>query len=533
MRAAVRQVDAAVPVYDVRTMAARLDGALTDRRTPMILALTFAGVALLLAAVGLYGVLAYQVAQRSREIGIRMALGASAPGIFQMVLREGALVVGSRRRGRAWPAPGCCVGPCRASSTKWTRWTRAVIGAVAVVLAVVALVACVLPARRAASTDPAVGAHRPLRAGTREHGDRTRDPGRHLAAASGRDTVFGIVSTTEHPAAVEPPMSIDDARALAARVDAAVRRVIIGQHDVVEQVLLTLLAGGHGLLQGVPGLAKTLLVKTLARALRPALQPHPVHARPDARRRARHRSHRGRPRHRPPVGALRPRADLRAGDPRRRDQPHPAAHPGGAARSDAGSAGHRRWRPPSAASRRCSSWPPQNPIEQEGTYPLPEAQLDRFMLNIVMGYPSAAEERTIIATTTSVDEPEVTPVAGAAELLRLRAGWSATSRRPTTWSTTPTRLVRATRPGDEAPLPESVTRWVRWGAGPRAGQALVLAAKARAVVQGRPAVSLDDVRAVAPPVLRHRVLVNFQAVAEGITAERVVQDVLADVPMRR
>ncbi len=121
------------------------------------------------------------------------------------------------------------------------------------------------------------------------------------------------------------------------------------------------------------------------------------------------------------------------------------------------------------------------------------------------------------------------PVAGAAELLRARRLVRDVPAADNVVDYA-TRLVRATRPGGEAPLPASVARWVRWGAGPRAGQALVLAAKARAVVQGRPAVSLDDIRAVAPPVLRHRVLVNFQAVAEGITAERVVQDVLADVP---
>jgi ABC-type antimicrobial peptide transport system permease subunit len=136
-------------------MDSRLDGALTDRRTPMILALTFAMVALLLAAVGLYGVLAYQVAQRSREIGIRMALGASAPGIFQMVLREGALVVGA----------GAAVGLAGAWLMRRTMQGQLyevdamdprVIGGVALVLTAVALVACVLPARRAASTDPAV-----------------------------------------------------------------------------------------------------------------------------------------------------------------------------------------------------------------------------------------------------------------------------------------------------------------------------------------------------------------------------------------
>ncbi len=155
MRAAVRQIDPTLPVYDVRTMEARLDNALTDRRTPMILALAFAAVALLLAAVGLYGVLAYQVAQRSREIGIRMALGASAPGIFQMVLREGALVVGG----------GAAVGLAGAWLMRQTMQGQLyevdamdprVIGGVALLLVAVALVACVLPARRAAATDPAV-----------------------------------------------------------------------------------------------------------------------------------------------------------------------------------------------------------------------------------------------------------------------------------------------------------------------------------------------------------------------------------------
>ncbi len=154
LRAAVRQVDPSLPLYDVQTMTARLDSALTDRRTPMILAVSFAAVALLLAAIGLYGVLAYQVAQRSREIGIRMALGASAPGIFQMVLREGGLVVGG----------GAAVGLVGAWLLRRTMAQQLyqvdamdprVIAGVAAVLVAVALVACVLPARRAAATDPA------------------------------------------------------------------------------------------------------------------------------------------------------------------------------------------------------------------------------------------------------------------------------------------------------------------------------------------------------------------------------------------
>ena len=324
-------------------------------------------------------------------------------------------------------------------------------------------------------------------------------------------------------------MSLDEARALAARVDASVRRVIIGQHDVVEQVLITLLAGGHGLLQGVPGLAKTLLVKTLARSLdlrysriqfTPDLMPADVLGTEviEEDRATGHRDVRFVP---GPIFAQVILADEINRTPPRTQ----AALLEAMQEAQVTIAGVRH-----PLELPLFVLATENPIEQEGTYPLPEAQLDRFMLNIVMGYPTAADERAIVAATTGNDEPDVAPVAGAAELLRARHLVREVPAADNVIDYA-TRLVRATRPaGDGVPAP--VARWVRWGAGPRAGQSLVLAAKARAVMQGRPAVSLDDILAVAPPVLRHRVLVNFQAVAEGITAEQVVQDVLDDVPMR-
>ena len=169
----------------------------------------------------------------------------------------------------------------------------------------------------------------------------------------------------------------------------------------------------------------------------------------------------------------------------------------------------------------------QNPIEQEGTYPLPEAQLDRFMLNVVIDYPAAADERAILAQTTTNEEPRVTAVATGEQIERAR-----TLVRDVVAADNvidyAARLVRTTRPGGDASdaVPGFVKQWVRWGAGPRAGQALLLAGKARAVLLGRPAVSLEDIRAVAPPVLRHRLLVNFQAEADGITAETVVGQLL-------
>jgi MoxR-like ATPase len=168
----------------------------------------------------------------------------------------------------------------------------------------------------------------------------------------------------------------------------------------------------------------------------------------------------------------------------------------------------------------------QNPIEQEGTYPLPEAQLDRFMLNVVMGYPTADEEKAILAQTTTAIEPTVNAVATGEQIERARL---LVREIPAAENVIDyaTRLVRATRPHDGAL--DFVNQWVRWGAGPRAGQSLLLAGKARAVLNGRPAVSLDDVRAVAAPVMRHRLLVNFQAEAEGVDAETIVRRLLDEV----
>jgi len=339
------------------------------------------------------------------------------------------------------------------------------------------------------------------------------------------------VNTTDHPASTAAPMSIDEARALAARVDTAVRRVIIGQHDVVEQVLLTLLAGGHGLLQGVPGLAKTLLVKTLAAALdlrfsriqfTPDLMPADVLGTEviEEDRATGHRAVRFVP---GPIFAQVILADEINRTPPRTQ----AALLEAMQEAQVTIAGVRH-----PLELPLFVLATENPIEQEGTYPLPEAQLDRFMLNIVMTYPTADEERAAVAATTSVAEPDVQPVAGAAELLRARRLVREIPAADNVIDYA-TRLVRATRPGADAPVTSSVGQWVRWGAGPRAGQALVLAGKARAVMQGRPAVSLDDIRAVTLPVLRHRVLVNFHAVADGITSERVVQDVVDSVPQRR
>ena len=169
----------------------------------------------------------------------------------------------------------------------------------------------------------------------------------------------------------------------------------------------------------------------------------------------------------------------------------------------------------------------QNPIELEGTYPLPEAQLDRFMFNVRVDYPSQAEEEKIVATTTSSYEARIERVLGAADILELQR---LIRRVPASEHVVryAVRLARATRGGEGAP--DFARQWVSWGAGPRASQYLVLGAKTRAVLHGRFAPGIEDVRAVAPAVLRHRIVTNFTAEAEGVKPERIIQDLLQHVP---
>jgi MoxR-like ATPase len=170
----------------------------------------------------------------------------------------------------------------------------------------------------------------------------------------------------------------------------------------------------------------------------------------------------------------------------------------------------------------------QNPIEQEGTYPLPEAQLDRFMLSINIGYPTRAEERDIVLATTQTQRHDVKPVLQGPDILWIQqlVRQVPASQHVVDYAVD---LVRATRP-KEPPSPDFVKNWLAWGAGPRAAQNIILTAKARAILHGRYAIGAEDVRAMAFPVLRHRIITNFNADAEGIDVEQVIEKILKTIP---
>jgi MoxR-like ATPase len=309
-----------------------------------------------------------------------------------------------------------------------------------------------------------------------------------------------------------------------------VHRRIVGQRDVVEQVLVCLLAGGHALLVGVPGLAKTLLVRTLAEALEldfrrvqftPDLMPGDITGtevieedRTTGRRAARFI--------RGPVFT-----QVLLADEINRTPPKTLAALLEAMQEGRVTVGGEDLMLP----RPFFVLATQNPIEQEGTYPLPEAQLDRFLLDIRLAYPSADEEVEILRSTTGAEGGAIERVLDADRVLTLQR-WTREVPAADNVLRYAAELVRATRPADVS-APEDVRRWVRWGAGPRAGQALVLGAKARALLEGRFHVEPEDVRRIAAPVLRHRVLVNFQAEAEGVTPDAVVDRLLERVQPAR
>ena len=323
-------------------------------------------------------------------------------------------------------------------------------------------------------------------------------------------------------------MSLADAATLVERLLRELRKVIVGQDTVVAEILVAFLSGGHCLLRGVPGLAKTLIIKTLADAVHlrfsriqftPDLMPSDILGTEvfEEDRSSGARGIRFLP---GPIFA-----NIILADEINRTPPKTQAALLEAMQEYQVTIGGKRY----PLDRPLFVLATQNPIEQEGTYPLPEAQLDRFMLNVVIGYPTAAEERVILAQTTSGEERVASPVADgdAIERARLLVREVVAADNVVDYAA---RLVRATRPSPADEAPDFVRQWVRWGAGPRAGQALLLAGKARAVMHGRPAVSLEDVRAVAAPVLRHRVLVNFEAEADGVDAEAIVARLLDAIP---
>jgi len=316
------------------------------------------------------------------------------------------------------------------------------------------------------------------------------------------------------------------------RILGELRKVIVGQDQVVDQLLTALFANGHVLLVGVPGLAKTLLVSSLARVLdlkfsriqfTPDLMPTDITG-TDVIEEDQASGNRSFRFIQGPVFA-----NIVLADEINRTPPKTQAALLQAMQEKEVTAGGQTMR----LALPFFVLATQNPIELEGTYPLPEAQLDRFMFNVLVDYPRQDEEEKIVATTTSAYEARLERVLGAADILELQ---KLIRRVPVADHVVryAVRLARATRgrgPGDAGSgAPEFVQQWVSWGAGPRASQYLVLGAKTRAVMAGRYAPGIEDVRAVAPAVLRHRIVTNFTAEAEGIKPERIINDLLASVP---
>jgi MoxR-like ATPase len=310
-----------------------------------------------------------------------------------------------------------------------------------------------------------------------------------------------------------------------ARILTELRRVIVGQDDVVDLVLIALFTGGHCLITGVPGLAKTLLIKTLADILdldfkriqfTPDLMPSDITGTEilDEEQGSRHlRFVKG------PIFA-----QIILADEINRTPPKTQA-----ALLEAMQEYHV-----TAAGRTYPLDQPffvlatQNPIELEGTYPLPEAQLDRFMFNIVITYLSEDDEVRVVTQTTGMATPPAARVLTGPDILRFQdlARQVVIAEEIARYSV---RLVDASRPGRPG-APEFVEKWVKWGAGLRASQALVRGAKARALMHGRFHVSIKDIQALAKPILRHRIITNFYAESERIDADAIVDRLLEAVP---
>jgi len=310
------------------------------------------------------------------------------------------------------------------------------------------------------------------------------------------------------------------------RILEQLRRVIVGQDEVVDQVLMALFTGGHCLITGVPGLAKTLLIKTIAEILHlsfkriqftPDLMPADITGIEILDEQNGARALRFVP---GPVFA-----QILLADEINRTPPKTQAALLEAMQEYHVTAAGRTYQ----LERPFFVLATQNPIELEGTYPLPEAQLDRFMFNIVMSYLSEDDEVRVVTATTGIERPAPERVLDGPTILAFQqyVRQVLVAEEVARYAV---RLVDSTRPGRGAKL-DFIEKWVKWGAGLRASQAIILASKARALMHGRHHVSVKDVQALAHPILRHRVIVNFYAEAEGVNVDRVVDQLIAAVPV--
>jgi MoxR-like ATPase len=336
-------------------------------------------------------------------------------------------------------------------------------------------------------------------------------------------TAAGIAASTPQMTPEEAVRRISQAREM---LLAEIHKVIIGQEEMLEQMLICIFARGHCLTIGVPGLAKTLTISTVSQALHlkfsriqftPDLMPSDITGTevidqdPSTGKRT-FRFVRG------PIFA-----NIVLADEINRTPPKTQAALLQAMQEyEVTSAGQTyKLEPPFFVMAT------QNPIEQEGTYPLPEAQLDRFMLSINIGYPTRAEERDIVMATTQSVKKDIQAVLQGRDILWIQqlVRQVPTSQHMVDYAVD---LVRATRP-KEPPSPDFVKNWLAWGAGPRAAQNIILGAKARAILHGRFAVGAEDVRALCYPVLRHRIFTNFNADAEGVDVDLVIEKILQTV----
>ena len=304
------------------------------------------------------------------------------------------------------------------------------------------------------------------------------------------------------------------------------QKVIVGQNEVIEQIFAAIFTRGHCLLVGVPGLAKTLMVSTLAKILdvpfkriqfTPDLMPSDITG-----TNILEEDETGRRNFRFVEGPI--FTSILLADEINRTPPKTQAALLQAMQEREVTVGQTTYTLPEPFFTIAT----QNPIEQEGTYPLPEAQLDRFMFNIKVDYPSADEEERILAQTTRGEKVEVRKVLSGKAIVNLQGLVSkvAVSEYVVQYVS---RLVRATRPKDPT-APQFVKELVDWGAGPRAGQFLIQGGKALAAMDGRFSVAIEDVQKIAIPVLRHRISTNFQAQAEGLNTEDVIQRLVRETP---